>query len=299
MALRGTAARPGLPRDPCKKVAVAVSTMAIAAAGGGITATAAQAEDEVLGATATTFTGGGSGLCLKGSGSATFNAAGSATGPYPGTFTETNANASVSVNNLIPSSTLKLSVPFAISSHSTTITGMVTNPPPYSGGALECGGGSFNVAGVLVNPSAATYTATIQATGQPARTVSGTAHVSAAFIFPPRCCTTPPTVTLLNLASPPVVSTVSPNSGPTGGGTPITVTGSGFVAGDKVVIGQGGGWAVGAVAATAVNVVSSTKITAKTGGGAKPGTWNLFVVAADGTASPVVSGDKFTYTAPA
>jgi hypothetical protein len=298
MALRGVA-RPGLPRDPCKKVAVAVSMMAIAAAGGGIAATAAQAETEVLGATATTFTGGGGGLCSKGSGSAMFNATGAATGPYPGAFTETNANASVSVNDLTPSSTLKLSIPFTISSHSATITGMVTNPSPYSGGALECGGGSFNVAGVLVNPSAAAYTATIQGTGQPARTVSGTADVSAAFIFPPRCCTTPPTVTLLAFASPPVVSMVSPNSGPTAGGTPITVTGSRFVVGDKVVIGQGNGWAVGAIAATAVSVVSSTKITAKSGGGAKPGTWNLFVVAPDGTASSAVPGDKFTYGAPA
>ena len=93
MALRGVA-RPGLPRDPCKKVAVAVSMMAIAAAGGGIAATAAQAGTEVLGATATTFTGGGGGLCSKGSGSAIFRiATGAAMGPYPGAFTETNANA--------------------------------------------------------------------------------------------------------------------------------------------------------------------------------------------------------------
>ncbi len=33
------------------------------------------------------------------------------------------------------------------------------------------------------------------------------------------------------------------------------------------------------------------------GGGAKAGTWNLFVIAPDGTASPAVTADRFTYTA--
>ena len=95
----------------------------------------------------------------------------------------------------------------------------------------------------------------------------------------------------------PVVTSVSPNSGPIGGGTPITITGSGFVAGDRVVIGQGNGPGAGAIAATRVSVVSSTQITAATGGGARPGTWNLFVIAPNGTASKAVSGDRFTYTA--
>jgi hypothetical protein len=96
----------------------------------------------------------------------------------------------------------------------------------------------------------------------------------------------------------PAVSTVSPNSGSTRGGTPITITGSGFVAGDRVVIGQGNGPGAGAIAATGVSLASSTRITATTGGGAQPGTWNLFVIAPDGTASQVVGGDQFTYTAP-
>ena len=288
-----------------KKLALAVSAIAITAVAGGTAATAAQAQDEVLHATTTTFTGGGSGICFNGRASATFSSAGPATGPYPETFTESTANVSVvarTVNvsgSVQISRTLTLSIPFTITSGSTTITGTVTNPPPYSGGSILCAGGSFTSGGPIVNASAAAYTATIQTKGQPARTVGGTAQVSAAFVFPPRCCTTPPTVTLLNLASPPLVSTVSPNSGPTGGGTPITVTGSGFVVGDKVVIGQGNGSAAGAIVATGVSVVSSTNITATTGGGAKPGTWNLFVVAPDGTASAAASGDKFLYTRPA
>jgi hypothetical protein len=97
----------------------------------------------------------------------------------------------------------------------------------------------------------------------------------------------------------PMVSNVSPNSGPTSGGTPITITGNGFVQGDTVVIGQGHGAAADAIAATDVSVVGSTELTATTGGGAQPGTWNLWVIAPNGLTSHAVSGDAFTYTATA
>ena len=76
---------------------------------------------------------------------------------------------------------------------------------------------------------------------------------------------------------------MSPNSGPVTGGTAITITGTGFVSGASVVIGQGSGAGAGAIAAANVTVVSSTKITSVTGGGAKTGTWNLFVSTARGT----------------
>jgi hypothetical protein len=94
----------------------------------------------------------------------------------------------------------------------------------------------------------------------------------------------------------PTVSAVSPNSGPAGGGTNITITGTGFVAGATVVIGQGNGPVTGAIAATNVKVVSSTQITATTGGGAKTGTFSLFVTTTGGT-SAGNAGDNFTYTA--
>ena len=91
----------------------------------------------------------------------------------------------------------------------------------------------------------------------------------------------------------PKVSKVSPNAGPTKGGTAITITGTGFVAGAKVVIGQGNG-TTGAIAATSVKVVSSTEITAVTGGGAKAGTFSLFVTTTGGT-SAANSGADFSY----
>lgn len=91
----------------------------------------------------------------------------------------------------------------------------------------------------------------------------------------------------------PTVSKVSPDSGPTTGGTSITITGTGFVPGAKVVIGQGDG-PIGGIAATVTSITSST-ITATTGGGAKAGTWNLFVTTPGGT-STSNAGDYFSYT---
>jgi hypothetical protein len=91
----------------------------------------------------------------------------------------------------------------------------------------------------------------------------------------------------------PTVSSVSPDSGPTAGGTPITISGTNFIAGATVKIAQGDGAGTGAVSATDVTVVSSTKITASTGAG-KAGAWNLFVITAGGT-SAVNAGDHYTY----
>jgi hypothetical protein len=92
----------------------------------------------------------------------------------------------------------------------------------------------------------------------------------------------------------PTVSSVTPNTGPVGGGTPITITGTGFLTGATVEIGQGGGPSPSAIPCTDVTVVSSTEITAITGGGAKPGTWSLYVVSFGGT-TPAVTADDFTY----
>ena len=97
--------------------------------------------------------------------------------------------------------------------------------------------------------------------------------------------------------SPPTVSSVSPSSGTVSGGTEIKITGTSFVAGATVEIGQGGGAGPTAIPASEVVVVSSTEITAKTGGGAKAGTFNLFVVDS-GTTSLGNPGDDYTYKSP-
>ncbi len=92
----------------------------------------------------------------------------------------------------------------------------------------------------------------------------------------------------------PTVASVSPTSGAIEGGTPITIEGTGFVPGATVEIAQGHGPGPTAIPASKVVVVSSTEITAVTGGSAKPGTWNLFVIDSGGT-SPSNSGDDYTY----
>ncbi len=90
------------------------------------------------------------------------------------------------------------------------------------------------------------------------------------------------------------VSSVSPASGSVNGGTPIRITGTGFVPGATVEIAQGNGVGPTAIPASKVVVVSPTEITATTGGSAKPGTWNLFVTES-GAASSANPGDDYTY----
>ncbi|MEZ4504240.1 MAG: IPT/TIG domain-containing protein, partial [Dehalococcoidia bacterium] len=89
-------------------------------------------------------------------------------------------------------------------------------------------------------------------------------------------------------AAAPTVSSISPSSGPNTGGTAVTITGTGFVAGATVTI--------GGVAATGVNVASSTSITATTAA-ATAGPANVVVTNPDTLASTLVNG--FTYLGPA
>jgi plastocyanin len=88
----------------------------------------------------------------------------------------------------------------------------------------------------------------------------------------------------------PQITSISPNTGPTSGGTPITISGSGFQSGATVTI--------GGIAATNVNVSSSTTITATTPLG--PATQQLIsdlvVTNPDGTKATLSGG--FTWTVP-
>jgi len=99
----------------------------------------------------------------------------------------------------------------------------------------------------------------------------------------------------LAAVSPPTVSSVSPASGTVNGGTSIKITGTGFVAGATVEVGQGNGAGPTAIPASKVVVVSPTEITATTGGPAKAGTWTLWVIDSGGTSS-ANTGDNYTYT---
>ena len=83
----------------------------------------------------------------------------------------------------------------------------------------------------------------------------------------------------------PMVSGVSPTSGTTAGGTPVTITGTGFLAGATV--------SLGGTAATGVTVVRSTSITA-TAPAHAAGAVNVVVTNTDSQSGTLPSG--YTYT---
>ncbi len=83
----------------------------------------------------------------------------------------------------------------------------------------------------------------------------------------------------------PTVSSINPTSGTTGGGTPVTITGTGFLAGATV--------SLGGAAATGVTVVSSTSITATTPAHAA-GAVSVVVTNTDAQSGTLTNG--YTYT---
>jgi hypothetical protein len=84
---------------------------------------------------------------------------------------------------------------------------------------------------------------------------------------------------------PPSVTSITPTSGTSAGGTKVTIKGSGFVSGATVTIGG---------AASSVSVVSATKITAVTSATAA-GSDEVVVTDANGTST---GGPSYTYLAP-
>ena len=88
----------------------------------------------------------------------------------------------------------------------------------------------------------------------------------------------------------PTVSAISPTSGTTAGGTPVTLTGTGFLAGATV--------SLGGTAATGVTVVSSTSITATTAAHAA-GAVSVVVTNTDAKTGTLTNGYTYTTTNPA
>ena len=84
----------------------------------------------------------------------------------------------------------------------------------------------------------------------------------------------------------PVTTAVTPTSGPTTGGTTVTITGTGFSGATKV--------AFGPVLATSFTVVSDTEITAVTPAEAR-GTRPVYVITPGGSSSAGHSGTVFTF----
>ena len=137
--------------------------------------------------------------------------------------------------------------------------------------------GSASATGVTV-ASATSLTATAPAgTGTQDITVTdsaGTSAVTAADRFTYQSA----------VPNPPTVTAVSPSSGPSAGGTQVTVSGTGFAAGATVKFGS--------ASATGVTVASATSLTATAPAGT--GTQDITVTDTAGT-SAVTAADRFTY----
>ncbi len=88
---------------------------------------------------------------------------------------------------------------------------------------------------------------------------------------------------------PPTVTAISPTSGPTSGGTKVTITGTNFVTGATVKFGS--------LTATAVTFNSVTSITA-TSPAESAGTVNVTVTTPGGGTSAISTADQFTYQVP-
>ncbi len=138
----------------------------------------------------------------------------------------------------------------------------VTTPIPISGGDSV----SLSIAGV-VNPAPGNYTVTVTTSADQVPAASPSYSIA-----------TP---------SPPVVTGVSPSSGPATGGTAVTISGTDFIAGATVAFGTAPG--------TKVTVVSSSEISAVSPAEA-PGTVDVTVSTYGGT-SAKSAVDHFTYEA--
>lgn len=89
------------------------------------------------------------------------------------------------------------------------------------------------------------------------------------------------------IVNPPIPTSIAPNTGPTAGGTAVTITGSNFQAGATVTL--------GGVAAQNITVVNATTITATTASH-NPGSVDVVVANPDGQSGNLNNG--YTYTGP-
>ena len=150
------------------------------------------------------------------------------------------------------------------SSGTLTATSVSPQSGPTSGGTLITVDGTGFVSGatISIGGTAATGVSFVSSTRLTARTPAKPAGGYNVVVRNPnrRTANTPHGFTYSDTSTPttgpPVATAVSPRSGPTGGGTLITVTGSGFVSGATIRI--------GGTLATGVTFVSSTRLTART-----------------------------------
>jgi large repetitive protein len=164
-----------------------------------------------------------------------------------------------------------------------SVTSVSPNSGPAGGGTVVTinGSGFTAAATVKFGTIAATNVAFVSATQLTATAPAGTGSVD---IVVTTAAQTSATSSNDQFNYLPSVASISPNSGPAGGGTVVTINGSGFTAASTVKFGT--------AAAINVSFVSATQITATTPTGA--GLVDITVTTA-GETSATSSSDQFSY----
>ena len=149
----------------------------------------------------------------------------------------------------------------AVSNPAPTVTAISPNSGSTSGGTLVSITGTGFLAGATVSLGGTTAMG-VTVVSSTSITATTTAHGAGAVDVvvtnsDSQSGTLPQGFTYTAVSNPaPTVTAISPNSGPVSGGTAVTITGTGFAAGQTVIL--------GGTPATGVTVVSSTSITAIT-----------------------------------
>jgi RHS repeat-associated protein len=171
-------------------------------------------------------------------------------------------------------------------STSPVVTGLSPSAGPEAGGTLVTisGSGLSGATSVTFGGTSASSFSVKSATSVTAVAPAGSGAVSVKVTTPTG--TSPPSSASTYTYFPrPAVTAISPTVGSTGGGTSVTITGTGFLGATAV--------SFGAKAATAFSIGSATSIVATSPSGTK--TVDVTVVTPGGR-SPVVAADKFTYS---
>ncbi|MBS4096767.1 MAG: IPT/TIG domain-containing protein, partial [Sulfuricella sp.] len=155
-----------------------------------------------------------------------------------------------------------------------TVTGISPSAGPIAGGtAVTITGTNFTGAtAVTIGGAAATSISVVNATTITATTPAGTAGAANVTVTTPGGTDTG--TSLFTYAAAPIVTAISPTSGPVAGGTAVTITGTNFTGATAVTI--------GGAAATSLSVVNATTITATAPGGTA-GVTNVVVTTPGGT----------------
>ncbi|NTE18876.1 hypothetical protein G6M26_10130, partial [Agrobacterium tumefaciens] len=200
--------------------------------------------------------------------------------------TTTADDANATVDNIAPSvvisstagssggSTSTSPIPFTVT-FSETVTGFL---------AGDITPGNATISGFSGNGTTYTFNATPTANG--AVTINIAANVAQDAAGNGNAAASQFSITYTQAVAAPTVTALSPTSGPTGGGTSVTITGTNFSGATAVTF--------GATAATGFTVNSATQITATAPAGT--GTVDVRITTTGGT-SAISASDQFTYVA--